>query len=201
MDASFFLLAAFALSLMGSLPFGMINLNVLSAAVHRGRGPALQMALGAVLIEGVQLILILTGFSYLADNPGFERTLRGFALPVFLGLALYYFLTRPKLETIGAPAASRPFLRGVGLSLINVLVYPFWLFWLAWLDFPVERHGLWSFFIGGAVLGAYVTMLLFILLGRLIQSRASEMTRHLNRIIAVIFLGLALLEGWRWFGE
>lgn len=200
MDAAFFLLTAFLLSLMGSLPFGMINLNVLSAAVHRGRGPALRMALGAVLIEGIQLVLILTGFSYLADNPGFERTLRGIALPIFLVLALYYYLSKPKVQGLEGVEASRPFMRGVGLSLINVLVYPFWLFWLAWLDFPVERQGLWFFFIAGAVAGAYATMLLFILLGRLIQVRAGELTRHLNRIIAGIFFALALVEGWRWLG-
>lgn len=200
MDALWFLLAAFLLSLMGSLPFGMINLNVLAVAVHRGRGQALRMALGAVLIEGVQLVLILTGFSYLANNPGFERVLRGVALPIFLALALYYFLSRPRAQGLDGVEASRPFLRGVGLSLINVLVYPFWLFWLAWLDFPVDRQGLWFFFIAGAVLGAYATMLLFIVLGRLIQARAGELTRHLNRIIAGIFLALALVEGWRWMG-
>lgn len=197
MDALVFFSAAFALSLMGSLPFGMINLNVLSTAVHRGRVPALWMALGAVLVEGGQLVVILAGFQQLSENPGLEQLLRRIALPIFLVLAIYFLRTRTRTDLAQADTG-RPFVKGLGLSVINVLVYPFWLIWLAWLDFPVERLGLWLPFIVGAIAGAFASMLGFIFLGRIITRRAGELTTHLNRFIAMIFLGLALWESWHW---
>lgn len=184
---------AFGISLLGSLPFGMINLNVLATAVHRGPRPALWMALGATMIEGVQLFVVLFGFGFLASNTTLESILQWIAIPVFLGLAIHYFKVKPSTKQ-GEVIKQRPFWRGVGLSLINVLVYPFWFLWLGLMAFPVEDKSLWGWLISGAVLGAFAVMLLFIFLGRIIEQRAETLTRHLNRIIAGIFLALAIWQ-------
>lgn len=194
----FLFVAAFLLSLMGSVPFSMINLNVLSASVHRGVRPALWMAFGAVLVEGGQLFLIMYGYHYLSQNPEFDRTLHTLALPIFLVLGLYFFFTKPKLKVEYANRKS-PFFKGVGLSVLNVLVYPFWLFWLAWLDFPVEDFRGWRYFISGAILGAMASLVGFIYLGKLITARAHALTSYLNRIIATIFFALAAREVWLWY--
>lgn len=197
MEGIWFFWVAFGLSLMGSLPFGMINLNILSTAVYRGRTAAMIMGLGAVVTEGCQLVLILAGYDLLSDNPGIERWLRAIAFPLFLGLAIYFFMSRPKAD-VKEEQNGTPFWKGVGLSMINILVYPFWLFWLTWLDFPVENKMLWTAFIGGAVGGAYFSLLAFILMGHVIARQGGMWTRHLNRFIALVFMGLALMELFRW---
>jgi threonine/homoserine/homoserine lactone efflux protein len=185
--------AAFFLSLLGSLPFGVINLNILSTAVHSGKKSALQMTFGAVMIEGIQLIFILMSYRYLAANPAFDRVLHYLALPVFLGLAGYYLLAKSNIKT-EVVHPKYPFIQGVIFALMNVLVYPFWLFWLAWLEFPVDQTAMQITFIAGAVSGAFISMLLFIFLGQLIKSRTRQLTTYLNKIIGCIFLGLALWE-------
>jgi threonine/homoserine/homoserine lactone efflux protein len=194
----FFFAAAFLLSLMGSLPFSMINLNVLSAAVYRGVSAALWMSFGAVLVEGLQLFLILHGYQWLSQNPQFDRTLHTLALPIFIILGFYFFFTKPRIQVQYTNRKS-PFFRGVGLSVLNVLVYPFWLFWLAWLDFPVEELRGWRYFISGAILGAMASLIGFIYLGKLITSRSQVLTSYINRIIASIFFLLALREVWLWY--
>ena len=184
---------AFGISLLGSLPFGMINLNVLATAVHRGPRPALWMGLGATLVEGLQILLVLFGFQWLADNTTLDTILQWIAIPVFLGLAFHYFTAKPARQE--AEVIQRhPFLRGVGLSLINVLVYPFWFLWLGLMDFPVDDRSLWGWMIAGAVLGAFAVMALFVLLGRVIEKHAEAITRSLNQIIATVFIGLGVIQ-------
>ncbi len=193
-----YFLLAFGISLLGSLPFGMINLNVLATAVHRGPRPALWMAGGATLIEGVQLFVVLVGFGFLADHTTLEAVLQWIAVPIFLGLAVFYFRAEP-VNTHGEVVKQRPFWRGVGLSIINVLVYPFWFLWLGLMAFPVEDRSLWGWLITGAILGAFVVMVMFTFLGRLIEQRAESLTRHLNRIIAGVFFALAIWQLIRLF--
>ncbi len=184
---------AFGISLLGSLPFGMINLNVLATAVHRGPRPALLMGLGATLIEGFQILIVLFGFDVLAANTTLDAILQWVAIPIFLGLSGYYFTAKPA-KAEGEVVHHRPFWRGVGLSLINVLVYPFWFLWLGLMAFPVEERSLWIWLILGAVAGAFAVMVIFTLLGRVIEQKSEGLTRHLNRIIAVIFLALAIWQ-------
>ncbi len=184
---------AFGISLLGSLPFGMINLNVLATAVHRGPRPALWMGLGATMVEGLQILLVLFGFRWLADNTTLDTILQWIAIPVFLGLAFHYFTAKPARQE-GEVIRKQPFLRGVGLSLINVLVYPFWFLWLGLMDFPVDDRSLWGWMIAGAVLGALAVMALFIFLGRVIEKNAGSLTRHLNRVISGVFLALAIWQ-------
>ncbi|MEZ5031816.1 MAG: LysE family transporter [Saprospiraceae bacterium] len=188
-----FFALAFGISLMGSLPFGMINLNVLATAVHRGPRPALVMGLGATMVEAAQLVLVLFGFDYLASHTSVDQVLQWIAIPVFLGLAIHYWRSRPSSQH-GEVVRSRPFLRGVGLGVINVLIYPFWFLWLGIIQFPVDDHALWPWFIIGAFLGAFASMVIFTVLGRVIEQRSEALTRHLHRIIAVMFLGLGLWQ-------
>lgn len=197
MDTVYYFIAAFGVSLMGSLPFGMINLNVMATAVHRGYGAAMYMATGAVITEGVQLFGVMYGYGFLANNPDFEFVLRAMALPVFIGMGIFFFLKKQKVR-LDTQATQRPFLRGIVLAWLNVLVYPFWLLWMGWMDFPVERHMLWLPFILGAMVGAYATMLGFIKLGNLIASKSDTLTNHLNRIIGTIFLLLSCFEIYKW---
>lgn len=184
---------AFGISLLGSLPFGMINLNVLATAVHRGPRPALVMGLGATLVEGLQIFIVLLGFGYFAAYTSLESTMKWVAIPIFLGLAVYYFIAKPPKKE-GEVVRRQPFWRGVGLSIINVLVYPFWFLWLGIMSFPVEEQSTWIWLITGAVLGAFASMVIFTFLGRVIQQKAEGVTGQLNRIIAAVFLGLALWQ-------
>lgn len=193
-----YFITAFGISLLGSLPFGMINLNVLATAVHRGPRPALLMGLGATLVEGLQILIVLFGFGYLAANTTLDTILQWIAIPVFLGLSVYYFKAKPSAKE-GQVVHHQPFVRGMGLSLINVLVYPFWFLWLGLMAFPVEEKTLWGWLIAGAVLGAFAVMVIFTLLGRVIEKKSERLTHQLNRIIAIIFLGLAIWQLVRLF--
>ena len=187
-------LTAFGISLLGSLPFGMINLNVLATAVARGKAPALTMGAGAVLVEGMQILLVLILYGWLAGRSELQQWLQIGAVPVFLGLAAWYLLRPAPLPGQGRVVERAAFLRGMGLSVLNVLVYPFWLFWLGWLAFPIEERTSWTPFLVGAVLGAYAVMIGFTFLGRLIDTRAHQVARHLRLIIGLIFLGLGIWQ-------
>ncbi|MCF8238963.1 MAG: LysE family transporter [Saprospiraceae bacterium] len=193
MHSFWYFMMAFGISLLGSLPFGMINLNVLATAVHRGPRPALLMGLGATLVEGIQILIVLFGFGFLATHTKLESILQWVAVPVFLGLAWYYYTAKPPQKE-GEVVQRQPFWRGVGLSLINVLVYPFWFLWLGIMAFPVEERSIWAWLITGAVMGAFASMVIFTFLGRVIEKKSEKVTRHLNRIIAIVFLGLALWQ-------
>lgn len=198
MDVAYYFIIAFLLSFMGSLPFSLINLNVLSATIHRGSSYALRMAIGAALTEGVQLIIILYGYSLVDDYPVLTEVFRMIALPIFILMAVYFFLKPTKIQSVG-PAKGRPFWKGIGFSMVNVLVYPFWLFWLIWSDLPMDNHKYCISFVLGAILGAFICLVGFIYLGKLIYKRSYFDVSYLNRLIAIIFVVLSVREGWFWF--
>lgn len=190
--------AGLVLSLLGSLPPGLISLSVAQTAVLRGFGSAMVLALGAAFAEFFQALGAVFFAEWFLGHPVAARGFQIAAIPVFLGLAIYlwFFAKTPRTPEMDVPiAARRQFARGVAVSFFNLLAVPYWVAYTGWL----RVNGWWTEgwaaafgFASGVVVGTLGALALYAWLAREMTRRSELVARWVNRFVALIFLGLAL---------
>jgi threonine/homoserine/homoserine lactone efflux protein len=185
---------------MGSLPFGMINLNVLYTELTSNRRASLLMAFGAAFIEMIQGIVAAILYTRLVHLTSYDDIFRWAAIAVFIALAIYYLfkpkhqqldLDHPDLET-----SNHPFFKGVLLSSLNFMALPFWLVILAMISeyISVDWQNIHLFIFGlGAGIGGFFASVTYMLIGRKFLSQSKLVYQYLDYGLAVLFLILALL--------
>jgi threonine/homoserine/homoserine lactone efflux protein len=195
---------AYALSFIGSLPFGMINMAVAHTAIRRGLPPAVWMGLGASLVELVQVFVALK-FTWLFDeNPTVEQVFQVVAAIVFFAGGVYFFFyAKPRAA---APEEAKvnglkrgAFLKGIFISSVNLMVIPYWIFYgtlLSANDLLVKDNPHVGIFSVGTMFGTFSLMVCYALLGTKILSKSEVVTRWVNKFIGVVLLGFGAYQFW-----
>ncbi len=189
----------FALSLIGSLPPGLISLTVAQTAIVRGITPALAVALGAAMAEFFQALIAVMAADWFMRHPSVERLFQWAAACVFLVLAIYFlFFAKtdvPEAAVSKHRSLPRQFLKGIVVSVFNLLAIPYWFVYCAWL----RTQGCWRgggastlLFAAGVVLGTLMALGGYALLGQWIRRRSEKIAFYANRVVGAIFLGLGL---------
>ncbi|MBK6620023.1 MAG: LysE family transporter [Saprospirales bacterium] len=194
-----------ALSFIGSLPFGIINMTVAETTVRKGFAAGVWVAVGASVVEFIQVLVSLKLIGLFVENSRLEKIFDLIALLVFLGLAIISFRNArkeasPREAQVSNLPAIPDFFRGALVSSFNVMVFPYWIFYGAYFS----SHG-WmklqnldiSIFSAGAMTGTFVVLLLYARLGLLLIRRASALTRYVNWFLFALFLGLGIFQGWK----
>lgn len=191
-------IAGLALSLSGSLPPGLISLSVAQTAILRGFWSAIVLATGAAFAEFFQAWAAVIFSDWFMANPTAARVFQVLAIPVFLGLAFYlwFFAKAPRAPEEDLPVAPvRQFLRGVVISVFNLLAIPYWVAYTGWL----RLNGWWQegniytfLFSSGVVVGTMAALVLYAWLAREMTKRSDLVAKVVNRFVALIFLGLGL---------
>lgn len=187
------------LSYIGSLPFGMININVMYAEMTKGRSQAIAMAIGAALIEMLQALTAAIVFFRLLHVSQYQPYFKSAATIVFVALAIHHLMKRQKKDdaeikdTTNSDAS--PFVKGLLLSSVNFMAFPFWLVILAMLSdwFPGEWE--WSHMVIFSIcagLGGFCASMTYALVGRRLIQPDSWIHRNIDTFMAVLFLLLAL---------
>ncbi len=190
---------AIILSYFGSLPFGMINLNVLYAELTKGRKAAVLMATGAAIVEFIQGVVAAIVYGRLVILSTFELYFKYAAMVVFFGLAFYYFFKKKKsaeLENQTLHTTKTPFYHGLGLSSLNFMAVPFWLIILAMISSYVDIYWTTSAYLLfglGAGLGGFLASMTYAILGNKLVKKDSKVYKYLDYILALLFLGLGIL--------
>ena len=188
------------LSYIGSLPFGMINLNVLYVALTRSRTAAIWMAFGAAIIEFVQGVIAAFIYVRLVHFTAFEFYFKWAAVVVFVILSIYYFF-KPKKKSVDFRDAEKntkslPFIKGLLLSIFNFMAIPFWLIILSLISnyITVDWQDIDLFIFGvGAGCGGFLASISYMIIGRRFLSQSVLIYRYLDYGLACLFMLLALL--------
>lgn len=196
------LAAGFGLSLMGSLPPGLISLTVSQTAIHRSMGAAWSLAAGAAFAEFFQAWMAVVFTDWFLSHPVAERGFQWAAMPVFfiLGIHLLFFAKQPSLKNPEVMSSLRnQFGKGLLLSVFNLLAIPYWFVYVGWL----RVEGYWNdgtsntlLFSLGVTLGTLAALGLYVWLGQVILKRSSSLARNANRFIGLIFLALGCKVLW-----
>jgi threonine/homoserine/homoserine lactone efflux protein len=181
---------------------GMLNMQVVGTAVRVGRRKAYVFSAGMAAIIGAQTTLAVLFANLLTTNPSVVPTIKQWAVPLFLVLALVFvwkgFRARAARKAeVERPYKGGPFWRGMVMSMMNILNIPlvFAIAGFLMADGYLSRDFIPRlFYVPGTALGA---LLVFVLYGRLsgwINRNMALFTRNINFFIGGLFALLAVVQ-------
>ena len=191
---------ALLLSFLGTLPPGLISLSILQRTLEGHREAGLIMALGACIPEFFYTYLALYGLEFFQQNWAANQYIQKISIVLFMLLGFYFLFKKTQVPTsmkLSYKSVGLDFISGILVGLMNMLIIPFWIFVAIWLKSKGLGFSsivqLFVFSIGAA-LGAYIAFLGYIILGQFILKRIEKVALYSNKIIGLIFIGLAIFQ-------
>ena len=181
---------AIIITIIGALPFGLVNLTVLDISFHRNKIAALKVAHGAAWIEVLfGLTALITG-SLIAQYTKDHQVVQTLVLiiPALVGSA---FLLKKNRSEAKTTKKDHGFLKGMMLNLISIQVLLYWLFAMTYFNtrYEPEFNILFiALFVLGIWVGKMGVLWIYALLSQKIFSRFAFLARNINRIIGVVLL-------------
>ncbi len=194
-------LIAFGLSYIGSLPFGMINMMVAHTAIRKGLKFAIWAAVGASLVELLQVFVALKFTWLFTENAEVEYTFKVIASVVFFAAGVYFFFFAKTKAAVAEPELNgrrrNEFFKGMLISSLNVMVIPYWIFYGTLLtanDLLVKDNLHVLIFSIGTMFGTFSLLVCYALLGTKILRKSEQVTKWVNKFIGVLLLGFGIYQ-------
>lgn len=192
--------SAAAISSIGALPLGTLNLTTMQIAQQNGKAAGLWFATGALLIEIIYVYLSLKLFEWLSSNVKILLTIRWISVAILFVFGVWLLGENVHTDTniVSAWSKANPFKTGLLLSALNPAQIPFWLGWNAvaidrkLLHFEKNSILLWLIGIGT---GTFIGLGIFAIGGPAIIKIITLNDLTLNRIISLIFIATSLFQG------
>ncbi len=185
------------MSYFGLISPGMLNMTGLKISINLGRKQAVKFALGASIVVFIQALIALFFADYFVKNPTIINALKSVAVVVFFVLSIFFFLlSRKKVEANVSYNKSKYFLKGIGMSAINMLAIPFYLgisIYLASSKRIFIEHPFIILFVIGASVGSFLLFYTYIFLAKIIIKKVAFIASNINIILSILFFGLGIL--------
>ncbi len=191
------LLVAFAISYIGSIPPGTINVSVMQLSMHKKHRAAIFFALAASIVEFVYTGITVQFHLYLNSHPEiaiYFQIITALAL-IILGISNLFSNSTSSSVTVKTEVTGRHgFVRGLVIALLNPMTIPFWLAITTYLEndgiIELSTFGFWSYLIGLSS-GTFVLLLTVDWLGkRFVQIADNKFLVH--KVPGFILLGLGI---------
>ncbi|HWZ22836.1 MAG TPA: LysE family transporter [Cytophagaceae bacterium] len=188
---------ALTYSFFGSMPPATGNLLTIQLSITRGLKAALIFALGEVIIEFIYGYVAWLISDFITEKTNYDFHLKVIAIPIFLIMALYFFISKKPIEKETEIKQNRNFIYGLLIGVLNPLAIPFWVVNISYFfsnDWIKKDSSDFWFFIAGIPVGSFLLLFVYALLGKKIYSILKFRIELLNRVIAIIFILLAVLQ-------
>ncbi|MDX1476667.1 MAG: LysE family transporter [Saprospiraceae bacterium] len=186
------------LSFIGSIPFGTINVATAETAIRQGFRASVWVAIGAALIEWIQALISLKFARILADSPVIGQVLTWASIPVFIGLAIYFYRRGNQPPARVKATRAQGFMKGVIVSSLNLLAFPYWIFYAIYLSsielIDLDDNLLICVFSLGVLSGTILILLTYARIGIYASSKSGKVLRYLAPTVATIFALLAVIQ-------
>jgi len=178
---------AFAISLLGSAPPGLINLSLFAKGFESNTRTLISWAFLAAILEGIHILTATLIHIYWQSAP------EGFALFKPVSILLLFAVAwlnwpKSKIETAGKSVNMSRFLV---INIFNLAGIPFWLVACQLMDF--QRVGLVPLLFG-AELGAFFCLVIYALSGKFFAKHNRFPTWQIQRFISISFSILGLFQ-------
>ncbi|MGL1885379.1 MAG: LysE family transporter [Reichenbachiella sp.] len=166
---------AFAVSFVGSIPPGTINLTVLQLAMQGRKSAALSFGLAAAIVEYGYAAIAIRFQIYLMQSADINFWFKLVSGSVLLLLGIYNLLKTPKEGQRNELKGEKrnAFVKGAMVGLTNPLSIPFWLAVTAYLDtmgwIALDHNNFWLF-VTGISAGTFSLLFVVTYFGAKIQS-------------------------------
>jgi len=186
----------FFVSVIGALPFGLVNLSVLDAAYKQNNRVALSISHGAAIVEVLfGLIAIYAGsiiYQFISEN-----IVINYISIIVLSIAGLIFLIKRKDVKSQSHSKSVGFFKGALLNIISFQVLIFWLIAIAFLSSNqiMDYHFTTILvFVIGIWIGKMTVLWLYIRLSNKLVSKSKIMSNNINRIIGIVLFVIAFVQ-------
>jgi threonine/homoserine/homoserine lactone efflux protein len=196
MEIALIISAYFLASIIGAAPLGLVNLTVLNVSYRKGLSSAMQIAVGASVIEILFVLMVVLPGGIVTHMLQANNWIQWLfvIIPVLTGV--YFILKKndlmPKKEN-DKPA----FIRGAVLNLISIQVLLYWIFAAAY----IEQHQLLvanTFLIFIALttvgFGKMIVLWLYARLSKLVLNKFQFLARRINWLIGIILIIAGLVQ-------
>ncbi|HDR51484.1 MAG TPA: hypothetical protein ENN90_07680 [Mariniphaga anaerophila] len=197
LNSAVYLLIAIAATIIGAVPFGLVNLSMVNVALKNDSHGAVQIAHGASVVEVIfALAALLTGAKLspvLEGNP----VVRYFVFAVLLGSGLFFWFKKNREKTKPDNRKSSGFFKGIILNLVSIQVLLFWLLAATVLSAKQLIPSVFSemlFFVAGVWLAKMAVLWAYAFLAKKVVSHAQKISSHINRIIGVVLMVVAVVQ-------
>ena len=191
---------AFGISLLGTIPIGLITIAITERSITKGFKYGLILGLGATVMEFVYTFISMSCLDTLTQNISIGRNIKIASLIIFIILAILFLSKKPqlKIKSIEPPGTLKlEFVKGIGVGSMNFLIVPFWLFIGVWLksnNIEVIGVGQISIFSIGAALGALIVFIGYGKLAHYISNKLEIVAKYTNKLVGAVFLILAIIQ-------
>jgi threonine/homoserine/homoserine lactone efflux protein len=188
---------ALGYSFIGSMPPATGNILTIQLSITKGIKSALLFAFGEVIFEFIYGYLAWRISDFIADKNQYDLHLKLIAIPVFLIMSAYFFFNKKNMETEPDVKLQKSFSYGLLIGLLNPLAIPFWVYNISlffsngWVQ---KDSSYYWFFLAGIPTGSFLLLMVYAFLGKGIKSILKFRIEILNRIIAMAFLLLAIIQ-------
>lgn len=193
------LFVGFAISYLGSIPLGYLNLVGFSIYESSGILDLVLFLLGVILVEAVVIALTFYGTALLSKQHNIQFFLKLFSNVFLIGIGLsLLFASRETQQVIASPFESyAPFERGVMLSTINFFQLPFWIGWNIYVissNYVIPNLKSFSAYLSGTLSGTTAGMLTFILALAYFSEAVISDRFSMQSILGAAFMLLGLVQ-------
>ncbi len=201
------ILVGFAVSFIGSVPLGYLNVVGFEIFSIFGVDYLLLYLLGVVFIEAFVIYFTLLFANKLVNNRKLMKIIDIFGVFFLLVLAYsFYSLSSETPEShnyLEKYVSYSPFLIGVILSSINFLQLPFWTGWNLYLingKYIKTKKTLKFYYVAGTLMGTFFGMLTLVYFLHSLSQNAESFSKYLIPvIIPLFFIVLASIQGYKVF--
>ncbi|HVU94448.1 MAG TPA: hypothetical protein VHE34_04455 [Puia sp.] len=196
---------AFAISFLGTLPLGTLNLSVVNYAFRHDWAGAAGFSVAAIFVEMMIVRVALAAIRRLERFTPFFRVFNVLTCGILLFLAFNSLLAAWQMETFRATVPFsflNPWLAGFVLSLTNPLHLPFWMGWTGVLRSKKvlgDQRGMHSCFITAIGLGTAAAFGIYALSGGYLTRLLGSRQVLLNWVVGAALLITALIHLYKTF--
>lgn len=192
---------SFFISLLGTIPPATINITVVQLSIKSKVRSAIQLSLGAVIMDTMYAGLAVSIQIYLSEQIEFTNYFYLIAALVLFVLGIASIKTKSSTSEVKTIDDGKVgFAKGLLLGLLNPLAMPFWLGVTTYLQLNglIDLKGInfWSYLIGVS-LGEFTLLMIIIRIGKKFTRVADNRTIvHIIPGVAFLFLGMVNFVQW-----
>ncbi|WP_329805062.1 hypothetical protein [Flavobacterium facile] len=195
------ILVGFAISFIGSIPLGYLNLFGYQIFTTSNFNQLNFYLLGVLLIEAIVIYSTLKLSAKVSMNPKWKNYISIFSFIFLLVIALLTYNSSSNesnsLEKYNSYLSYSALISGLILSSINFAQIPFWMSWNLYLtneNYIISKGKLGLVYVLGTVIGTYFGMLAIIFSIQAAKDKEYISPQFFSKYIWVIFLVLAIFQ-------
>ena len=195
------ILVGFAISFIGSIPLGYLNLFGYQIYSTSNFNQLSLYLFGVLIVEALVIYTTLKLSSKVSMNPKWKNYISIFSFIFLLAIALLTYNSSSNesnsLEKYNSYLSYSALISGILLSSINFAQIPFWMSWNLYLtneNYIISKGKLGLFYVLGTVFGTYFGMLAIIFSIQAAKNKDLISPNFFSKYIWVIFLVLAIFQ-------